>query len=54
MDKLKIILEMLSLVKEDQGLYIGFAKGKYKSPETIKEIYKVQKRNIEKWHKKKR
>lgn len=35
---LKIILEMLPLLKQDDSEAIAIAKGKYKMPETINEL----------------
>jgi hypothetical protein len=35
---LKLILEMLPLLKEQESEAIAIAKGKYKMPETIKEL----------------
>ena len=46
MDRLQLILNMLQIMEMGQGQYIDFAKGKYKTPNTIKEIYNVHKRNF--------
>ena len=46
MDRIQLILNMLSMANKDQGQYIDFAKGKYKTPGSIKQIYEVQKRNF--------
>lgn len=35
---LKLILEMLPLIKQDDSEAIAIAKGKYKMPETINEL----------------
>lgn len=47
MNSLKNIIAMLELVSQDhKDENVQIAKGKYKRPKSVREIYKVQKRHL--------